>query len=182
MCTRAHLQILGSAGWWGHRSQGVPVPAAQLHELPLFGSVFVQLQRRSLQEGRSSPGSPVLLFDAAYLECHKQLVEQSSWICSVEQFYCFFITCCCVPSSPTDVTMPNSISSWLSFILQNSYVYWLGWITCRNTVNKVYKFSSSYQYLKYCSYFSNESLYPCLTTTFIVIVPNRFCFLVCSQF
>lgn len=34
--------------------------------------------------------SPFLLFDAAHWVCHTQMVEQSSWICSVKQFYCFF--------------------------------------------------------------------------------------------
>ena len=69
----------------------------------------------------------------------------------LSSFIAFFITCCCVASSPTDVTLPNRISSWSSFILQNSYFYWPGWITCRNIVNKVYKCSSSYHYLKCCS-------------------------------
>lgn len=137
---------------------------------------------RPVAAGRREPSGRPAPLGAARSARLEPPAERSPRTCSVQQVHRFVITCCCVPSSPADVTVPTSISSWLSFALQNSHVYWPGWITCRNTVNKVYKFSSSYQYLKYCSYFSNESLYPCLTTTFIVIVPNRFCFLINSQF
>lgn len=66
-------------------------------------------------------------------------------------FIACFVTCCCIASSPTNVTLPNSISSWPSFILQNSHFYRPGWRTCRNTVNQVYKHSSPYHYLKCCT-------------------------------
>lgn len=67
-------------------------------------------------------------------------------------------------------------------LYQSLHFYWLRWETCRNAVNKVYKYFSSYHYLKCCTWFSNESLYACLTTTFIVIVPTRFCFIARSHF
>lgn len=147
-------EILATAGWADAPTQ--PEAGAQAK------SSIVQRDQKQMKEclwhlmtvvtGAAYPVNSLLFSSLMLLtEC----VTRSWWNRAPgsalwSSFIAFFVTCCCIASSPTKVTLPNSISSWSSFILQNSHFYWPSWITCRNTVNKVYKYSSPYHYLKCC--------------------------------